>query len=267
VATYCSTKRSEFVNAINRDVMIRYDDPGFVLSSREEIAASDVLPMVPCWTKDDVLRFDASLAETKTIIVSFWEAMDGDYMVIADRILVRVDSRSLGKSLCRPQDGPYFERSRFVRLEVSQKLELVRRSLDCIVGRSSAENLFLLSAPTRRCGSDLWLRTQYNAMASDYCTEYTAFEFISLDAVIPESEIINVQHFTRKGYFALASDLIRRMRTPMARNSKRLLETCVEAGFEDILKNSTTLRLVGGVLSPISAPPECVSAGTEGARH
>ena len=170
--------------------------------------------------------------------------MNGDYLVIDGHILIRVEPRDLGRRL----GGLGDERCRLVKFDVGQRLELIRRSLNRIASLSISENLFLLSAPTRGGRRDSLPRKQYNAMAEDYCGQVPAFEFVSIDEVIPESEIVDVQHFTRKGYFALAMDLNRRVSKQtrqIGRNAGKSLSVCVETGFDDILENSSTLALAG----------------------
>jgi FkbH-like protein len=267
VATYCSTNRVEFVNIGTRGVMIRYDDPGFILSPRQAIAESDVLPMVPCWTKDDVHGFDTTLADAAAVIVSLWESMNGDYMLIDDQVLVRLDTRSLAKHLGRPEDGPYLEHCRFLRLDVDQKLELARRSLDRIAALSTAKNRFVLGAPTGRSGGKhLALRKSHDAAVEAYCRETGAFQFIALDGLVPTSEYVDPDHLTRVGYFAVASELIRHMdggaTQPAATAhavrgfaeapSPLVARSSAMHGFADILAASTPLELVDGSLMPLT---------------
>ena len=264
VATYCSINRSEFVNTVNRDVMVRYDDAGFVLSPREAVASSDTLPLLPVWTKDDVRRFDTGLAEADVIITSFWEMLVGDYMVLDDQILIRIDPVFHRKNIGRPDYEPRIEHARYVRLSVSQKLELIRRSLDLVSKRGSTGKLFVLGAPTRRYKNNtLELRQRYNEMAEAYCQNSPGVTFVSLDDVIPESEILDAQHFTRKGYFALASELIRQMHSQSGKARVASAEHYTEGGFEDILENSMDLAFVGDVLSPMPAPQTPDTAETQ----
>jgi hypothetical protein len=240
--------------------MVRYDDPGFILSSREALAASELLPAVPCWTTDDAFRFDAELADAETIIVSLWETINGDYMLLEEDILVRLAPSCLADNLGRPQDDPYLDRSRFVRLSTKQKLELVARSLDRIAQLTSRAKIRIsLGANTRGSkGKEKKRRRAYNGTVARYCEQRGTFKFVSLDDVVPRSEILNSQHFTRKGYFSLASAVTREMDQQAQEKAEAITTAFAGAGFSDVLAAGLPLRFVDGKLR--SPPSQWISA-------
>ena len=249
-AAYCSTNRVEYVNAMSRGVMVRYDDPGFVLSARDAIAASWALSFVPCWTKDDAARFDADLGDSEVIIASFWEALNGDYMLLADEIMLRIAPGCLQENLGRSEDGSYVDQVKFVRLSVKQKLELAARSFDRIADLSPrAKSRFLLSANIRgSTGAEQRRRMAYNATVAAYCKQRGTFDFVPIDDIVPKSEIINAQHFTRKGYFALASELMRRMDGGASVPLPTVMSSFSTAGLRDVANAGLPLVLANGRL-------------------
>jgi FkbH-like protein len=244
-ATYCSTRRAEYVNRVNRGVMARYDDPGFVLSARDAIVASGTLPLVPCWTKDDVLRFDNDLADAEVIIASFWEAMNGCFMVLEDGIFVRVAPGFLGRHLRLSQDTPYLERARLVRLPPGEKLDLAIQSFDRIAGCSPRARIrFLIGANTRKAsGAEVKARAKFNDELLRYCERYRKFEFISVDEIVPEDELLDAQHFTRKGYFALAGALKERMENAAAAAPEAPAPMSAAKDFREVLVRGEPLEL------------------------
>jgi len=205
-ATYLSANRFEYVNRNNRGEVARYDDPGFVLSSREAISASEALPQLTSWTKEDVLRFDADLGNSDTIVVSFSHALSGEYLELPDGVMVRIPYARVARDTL-PSGAHYLQ------LCLAQKLEWIARSFDRIAELSpAAERRFVLGANTRG-GDNSHFEDQkaYNRMASRYCERRGGYEFVSVDEIVPESELLDAFHFTRKGYFALARELRRRI--------------------------------------------------------
>jgi len=221
MATYCSNNRAEYVNRVDHSVMVRYDDPGFVLSPRAAVPNSKAIDHLPTWNKDDAVRFDAELAETETVVISLWEAMNGDYMLLDEQVMVRVAPGFLGRRLGKLRGG--LGEVKFIRLSVPQKLALIARSLERIAALSpGAKSRFLLGANTRKiAGPAADLRKAYNAAAASYCIQSGTFDFVAVDDVVPKQEVLDELHYTRKGYFALAEELKRRqiagrqLRTPV----------------------------------------------------
>jgi FkbH-like protein len=239
VATYCSTRRVEYVNKVARGVQIRYDDPGFILSSREAIAASDLLPTIPCWSKEDAVRFDADLSDARTVIVSLWEMLNGDYMLLGDELMIRLGPR-LRTYIDGNLDAPCRRQCTFIRLTIAQKLELVVRSLDRIAQLSpTAHARFLLGINVAGITQGVERRNAYNKAAADYCERSRAFEYVAIDDVVPKEELLDGIHLTRKGYFALASKMIERMKTgaPPAYASRD-----IQTGFGDVTQKAKILN-------------------------
>lgn len=208
VANYCSANRDEFVNYIENNVIVRYDDPGFVLTPRATVASSATLREIPTWSADDAARFDAALGEAKLVIVSLWDALLGQYLRTDDGVLVRLDEsdNGLGDYLKGHRDAAFVKRSTFLELSPRQKVQLIRASLDRIVALSpAAEHRFVIGRNMIAARSGRDLRRLYNRTLRDYCRRTGQFQFVDVDELIPASENIDGSHFTRMGYFKLAS--------------------------------------------------------------
>lgn len=246
VATYCSSNRVEYVNTVISGHRVRYDDPGFILSSRDAIAASSLLPAVPCWTAEDAQRFDLDLRDSRILIVSLWEALIGDYVLLDGDILVRLAPNLLGKRFAvrQPDEFP-IDRLTFIRLTTEQKLELVVRSLERLAQHTPlAEARFLLGANTRMGADECESRTAYNALAAEYCSRNGGFEYISIDETVPADEILDGTHFTRYGYFSIASKLIEK--TKMAGDQTIIIsrsDPTAAIAFRDVVENAEILTL------------------------
>lgn len=244
VATYCSTNRVEYVNEQKDGVMVRHDDLGFLLSRRADIVSSDLLPQLTCWTKEDALRFDADLADARIIIVSLWDAMKGDFILLDGEILVRLGPFSLAKFIRDRHDEAFLSRCKFLRLTVRQRLVLIERALTRMVELSpNAQARFLLGTNSRGKGEPGLLRRVYNNAAAAYCRRRSSFEFLSIDETVPENELLSMVHCTRKGYFLIAEKIIKRIGEIEAGLRHEA------AGFADVIEDAEILTLSGTGLS------------------
>jgi FkbH-like protein len=207
VATYCSTNRVEYVNHELNGEMAGYGDVGFILGNREALKASAILPKLPCWQAETALDFDKNAKDSETVVVSLFEALRGCYALLEDDVLIRV----LPRHLFRPRaEMPYLERCTFLDLKDEQKVTLMGRALDRIVRLSpQAKNRFLLGASTKAIFDPSGRRPRYNAWAADYCARNLGFQFIPIDDLISEKDVISPDgHFTREAYYKIASRLI-----------------------------------------------------------
>ncbi|MBV9063511.1 MAG: hypothetical protein JOY77_11380, partial [Alphaproteobacteria bacterium] len=148
LASYCSRNRIEFVNKAERKMMVRYDDPSFVLGDREAIRRCRAIRKIPCWTHEDAVQFDAALASSDVLLISLWPGMNGQYLQAADGVRVRVSN--IAKDKIEKQRPDWFRRN-FRVLEVSdeEKKDLIVQSLESISDRAPKKaKIFALSCCT-----------------------------------------------------------------------------------------------------------------------
>ena len=217
VASYCSADRAEYVNHMHDGVITHYDDAGFVLSPRTAVERSDVLAAIPCWTREDALRFDADLATSKTVVVSLWDAMLGQYLVTDDGVLVRLDAgdHGLQDHLKAHPDAGFAARCRFLELPLGRKGALIEACLQRIADLSpGATCRIVLGRNLTGIASGAYLRRFYNTVCRRYTRETGLFHFLDLDAVLEPQDVIDGAHLTRMGYHRIASAVRRLLETP-----------------------------------------------------
>ncbi len=245
VATYCSANRVEYVNRVSNEVMVRYDDPGFILSPRDAVVASTQLPTLPCWTGEDAVKFDLDLADSRTIIASMWEALQGDFILLEDHVLLRLAPRFLGAYFKFYPDQVRLPGSQILRLTKQQKLLLMARSLDRIAQISAAaDKRFLLGTTTHRTGRyEHDCRKEFNRWAEAYCEANPAFEFVPIDEIVPKDEYFDASHLTRKGYFSVAAELLDRLaRSRRPARTARVSACAAVPDFGDIVRSARVVR-------------------------
>ncbi|HTT98081.1 MAG TPA: HAD-IIIC family phosphatase [Rhizomicrobium sp.] len=208
VANYCSSNRIEFVNTVQNDIMVRYDDPGFIAGDREAIRESKSIRKIPCWTYEDTVRFDAALATSQLILISMWTAMSGKYLMADGNVLLRQGKERLNKIKA---DNPKVFRKRFEEMSYSpsQKLDLVERSYDWVRDRIRSDcHVFVLGVHEVEQGAE-GKKAMFNAHARAYCERYPGrFHFVDLSPIITPDKMEDARHFSREGYFALARHIL-----------------------------------------------------------
>ncbi len=146
LANYCSSNRVEFVNSVQNDIMVRYDDPGFIVGDREAIRACVSIRKIPCWTYEDAVRFDEALASSELVLISMWPAMSGKYLKADGKVLLRQSKERLNRMIA---DNPELFRDHFedVAFSIREKLDLIEQSYDWVAGkiRSDCQVLFWVS--------------------------------------------------------------------------------------------------------------------------
>lgn len=211
LASYCSTRRVEFVNRAEEDAKVRYDDPGFVLAEREAIRRCEAIKKIACWNYDDAIRFDRSLAEAEVVIVSLWPGNNGEYYRLDGGLRIRlgkVQSRRIRKS-----DPEWFSRNfEAVPLSLRERRGLITQSFEAI-GASTPQGCltFLLGCCTHGVlnSSQRRRRRRYNVTAREFCEAHPEqFRYVDIDALVPAESLVDKVHFTREVYFMLARHIM-----------------------------------------------------------
>jgi len=211
LASYCSSNRVEFVNKVERRSKVRYDDPGFVLSSREATESCEALRKIPCWSHDDAVKFDEAVASSELILVSMWPAIKGTYFRTRSGVLLHF-SLSVLKQLKRRYRAWFRDDVEKVDLTAAERLKLIAESFDSIAQRNGGRGMiFILGCNTRGEHDDEGhdLRLTFN----DACRSYVArassqFHYVDIDAIVPTETLVDRGHFSRSGYFTLARHIL-----------------------------------------------------------
>jgi len=207
LATLCGNRRSEFVNTMRNGSEIRFDEPGFILSNRTKLAADEAVKKLAYWTYEDAMEFDDSLKSSHIVIFSpagfFW----WDYFVSNSGTMIRPVTPTLKKRLAT--DGVFFVRN-FQRLTatVQERNVLLEQSMERIVDLSpSTCHRFALGQNTLSVPEDhpsLASRRRFNENLKRLCAKY-GFFFVDIGTIVEEQDLVNFDHYTRRGHMALAN--------------------------------------------------------------
>jgi len=208
VANYCSSNRIEFVNTVQNDIMVRYDDPGFITGDREAMRKSESIRKIPCWTYDDAVRFDAALATSQIVLISMWTAMSGKYLMADGNVLLRQGKERLNRIKADHADL-FDEKIVEVSLSIQDKLDLIAKSYDWVRERIPADcQVFVLGVHDFEDGAK-GKKTTFNTHAREYCERNPRqFHFVDLSPIITPDKMEDARHFSREGYFALARHIL-----------------------------------------------------------
>jgi FkbH-like protein len=207
VASYCSTNRTEFVNACQNGVMMRFDDPGFILSDRTELKENKAIRRLPSWQYEDAARFDEAVAASDLVLISLWASLNARDLKVGPGVTVGLKQKRI--SAVRSDRPKWFDKNiEDWPLSTDAKLARIVASFDRLARLSpSGAQVFLLSCYTRGVPEESVAKRKlaYN----DACRAYSEanpgkFRYIDLDLAVPPDQLVAAEHFSRAGYFALA---------------------------------------------------------------
>jgi FkbH-like protein len=209
LASYCSTNRSEFVNVIEDGDMVRFDDPGFIMSDRAVLKQSEALRRMPSWQYEDAARFDEAAARADLVLIAMWPAMNASFLKIEGGIGMCLKDKRVRK--LENANPKWFKRNiEEVTLDIRGKLALVAASFDALAAKTPpGSHIFVLSCYTRDEPDHKWHAPERKHAFNDACRAYcevnaAKFRYIELDTAIPPGCLVGKEHFSRAGYFALA---------------------------------------------------------------
>jgi len=211
LANYCSTNRVEFVNVTKKGVVVRYDDPGFILSDRATLRESEALRGIGYWTWEDAARFDEEIARADVLLLSMWVAMNSVCYKTLDGVELW-PRQQIAKGF-RDRDPQWFD-DNFVRIgtDSSTRLARVKEALEAVAKRSRpGARIFLLGAAFSGLERDLGRqrREQFNDACRDFCAERPGkFHYVDVDAVVGTGHLLGKTHLNRTGYFIVAQHIL-----------------------------------------------------------
>ena len=116
------------------------------------------------------------------------------------------------------------------RYTLEESLELTRRSLERVTSLvSPTAQVFLLTAATKtgaQAERTAEIRHAYNAMCRAFCEAADQAHLVDLDALLLEEDFQDSDHYTRAGYFKIATCVNDFM--TQARPAQRLSEVAAE---------------------------------------
>jgi FkbH-like protein len=236
LSSFCSSRRSEFTNEIRNGLQMAFDDAGFIFGDREIIRQDPALKIIDCWNYEDVMRFDAAVSAAEIILVAPLGIAAWNYFVSERGTLLRIPMATVQHHM-KNQMGKFFNNWRYVKMTYWERLLLVSKSLDHIKKRSPATSrLFVLGANPRAVPAqilaakpngpklparmavarpgDIENRRQFNNYVKEYC-RLKDFCFLDLESIVDESDQFDWDHYTRKGYMAIASIISERLADPV----------------------------------------------------
>lgn len=206
LATLCGSHRAEFVNTMRDGVEIRYDEPGFVLNNRPKMATDPALKRLNYWTYEDAVAFDDSVKSAHIVIASLTTFFWWDYFVSRAGTMVRPVTPTLKRRLA--QDGVWFVQN-FQRVDAGppERMTYVERALERIADLSPSKcHRFALGQNTLGLEADnpgMVTRSRNNEMLKRFCAKY-GYTFIDIAAIIETQDMVNIDHYTRRGHMRLA---------------------------------------------------------------
>jgi FkbH-like protein len=217
LASYCSSNRAEFVNVCRGEHMVRFDDPGFILSDRASLRASETIRRLPSWQYEDAVKFDEAAASSNLILVSLWAATNAPILKIDGEILLALKVKRTKQF----EDQDWFKRGiEMTDFSAEDKMALILRSFDALASRSMpGSQIFVLGCYTLSPDYDQPPKRQrvFNKACREYCERRPeSFRYVDLDAVMPPDSLIQGSHFARTSYFALARHIMERSAHPVS---------------------------------------------------
>lgn len=213
LSSFCSSNRMEFVNGaglLSDGSSTRYDDPSFITASRDVLRRSSPIREISGWTYEEALRLDRSIPEAKIIILAMRAVLRHSYVAANDNVYIRMRKRRLDSYLAtKPQwFGRFFS---VVKLDIRDRLNLIQTAFDRILANSASDAvIFVLGANLRKQFDQIELRASlsYNDFCRRFCHKNSEiFHFVDVNAIVPEDSLLDADHFSRRGYFALAKHI------------------------------------------------------------
>lgn len=216
VSSYLSKDRIEFVNDVRDGVVIRYDDFGFVLNDRDLLQSSAVMRHIPCWTSAEALAFDSALQHSDVVVISLWVAFRGHYLTTRDGLALRVHPYGLGEYLDRRAGKAFQDQVSFYKLSPAQSGKLLEQAIARIVAMSPGARHVLIGANTRVIdpktpGEDRAQRAEHNKICRRLGELYAGIDYIDIDTLIAQDQMVDEWHYTRLGYLQVAQEIKRRL--------------------------------------------------------
>jgi FkbH-like protein len=204
LASYCSTNRLEFVNKARGDIVIRYDDTGFILGDRA--ALKENADILPTWSYEDALRFDEGVASSDLILLCMYGAQQGPMLEINGKVRFRITPSSL-EAARKADPVPYRTYIRELDIEPPERVRMIMESMESVVRRAKPDaKIFVIGYPTLRTTNEKKVakRRAFNRACREFCEAHPPLHFVDVDQVLPKEELLDERHYSPAGYFALA---------------------------------------------------------------
>ena len=200
VATYCSSRRVEYVNSRVGEAVVRFDDFGFLLSPRAAMGRSEAFREVCSWSRDQAERFDSDLADAEIVVLSLHLALAPAYFQMGDGILVRRANfdEARAQEIAARGNPP----ARRLMLGWPERTRLMRQALERVKRLSPKARSRILLGRIERDGGD-GARAANDAMRS-LCSPSSGFVYLDIESLVADEDLLPDQHFTRRAAFEIA---------------------------------------------------------------
>lgn len=214
LASYCSSNRLEFINRVQDDIKVCYEDPGFIMGDRSLIGNSKTLRNIICWSYEDVLRFDEGIAEADIFLLSMWPSMNGEVLRTDDGVELRI-TRSKVVERIRARNPEWFDRHlSTVRVSDQDRLARLVESFEAVRERANPScHVFVLGIYSTGDAKPRQntRRSAFNKVCQEYCERHPGrFHFVDYNTIVPPECLVDGMHFNRQGYFTLARYILDR---------------------------------------------------------
>jgi FkbH-like protein len=209
LSTYCSMESVEFTNRDERGLIKRLDDPFLILGDPARVRQSELRPLIPACSADEMLELQAAIRTADVAVLSLYRMMEATYFHGSDDLIARFDEDAV-KAILSSDRAMWFVRN-FTYMDYSheERNGLIRLSLDRLASsaRTGAKIIVLLEN-TRKLENnpnERFLRTLYNEFIMNECARIDKLHYVDVNSAT------NIQwlyddgfHMSRQGYFELA---------------------------------------------------------------
>ncbi|HTT97942.1 MAG TPA: hypothetical protein VMF58_07820 [Rhizomicrobium sp.] len=205
LASYCSANRVEFVNRMDGELKVRYDDPFFIVGDRKAIEKhADVLPL---WSLKDVREFDDAVATSDLIILCMWSGMQARFFDIGGEIQVRLTTR-WARYLKRTNLRGFSDNAEEIELSEEERWALMERSFDTVDKKSRGSARIILIGATGESGRGR--REAFNQACEQYCAVHPKFRFVDVNTLLSDDMKAHgrTRHYSPAGYYQMAQHIL-----------------------------------------------------------
>src|SRR5207248_5533787 len=125
---------------------VRYADPYFFVSDRDELSRDEELTHLAGWTHDDALHLDRSMADAKIIIVAMRAALRHLYVRTKAGSYARIERPNIRLYLHK-RPAWFMANFAIVDIDVRKRLALIQQAFEVIDGRGCPDaDIFVMGA-------------------------------------------------------------------------------------------------------------------------
>lgn len=204
-SSYLGKGTMDFLHEYRGKFLIKFDCPGFFLSSKSDVESSSFLEKGMTWSKDDYVRFHDLLPSVKTVVLDLGDFSRIDKLAQVDGLTLRPFGEDFENLTC----------VNFFSIDFTRRLGLVREVVDFVSRktREDAEILVLNRAFSRKSAKGK-LATE---LAFDHVLRSirdAKVRVIDCNSLVNHDDFDGGGHMPRDAYFRLSEIVKGRMAVP-----------------------------------------------------